>query len=124
MPTDERLTVVAAEVAPVRRLRTFTEWVGTGRKLTQTGRVTLADARELVAVLGTEDKLDPEIGDRVFRTKSSEELPGITTVVAWAKACRLVRVTGGRLVPVPRNASLLDRPLELWARMFETFPRH
>jgi hypothetical protein len=44
------------------------------------------------------------------------------TVVEWAKACRLVRVTGGRLVPVQRNASLLDRPLELWAWMFETFP--
>jgi hypothetical protein len=120
---EERLTAAAAEAEPVRHLRTFTGWVGTGRKLTQTGRVTLADARELVALLGTQDTLDPKIGDRVFRTKSSEELPGITTVVAWAKACRLVRVTGGRLVPVQRNAGVLDRPLELWARMFEVFPR-
>jgi hypothetical protein len=122
-PPQESLTDTAAEAEPVRQLRAFTGWLGPGRKLTQTGRLTLADARELVVVLGTQDRLDPKIGDRVFRTKSSEELPGITTVVEWAKACRLVRVTGGRLVPVKRNAGLLDRPLELWARMFETFPR-
>jgi Plasmid pRiA4b ORF-3-like protein len=97
--------------------------VGSGRTLTQTGRVTLADASELVGLLGTQDRLHPKIGDRVFRTKSSEELPGTTTVVTWAKACRLVRVTGGRLVGVQRNAGLLDHPMELWARMFETFPR-
>jgi len=101
----------------------FTGWVGAGRKLTQTGRITLADARELVGLLGTEDVIDPKIGDRVFRTKSSEELPGITTVVEWAKASGLVRVAGGRLVPVKKHAGLLDRPLELWSRMFEVFPR-
>ena len=122
-PPDERLAATAAEAEPLRRLRTFTGWAGTGRKLTQTGRVTLADARELVELLGTGDVIDPKIGDRVFRTKSSEELPGITTVGEWAKACRLVRVTRGRLVPVQRNAGLADRPLELWARMFEAFPR-
>src|SRR6266508_2166116 len=123
VPPDERLTAAAAEAEPVRQLRMFTGWVGSGRTLTQTGRVTLADARELVGLLGTKDRLDPKIGDRVFRTKSSEELPGITTVVTWAKACRLVRVTGGRLVPVQRNAGLRDHPMELWARMCETFPR-
>ena len=95
MRPDERLTAAAAEAEPVRQLRALTGWVGSGRKLTQTGRVTLADTRELVVVLGTQAKLDPKIGDRVFRTKSSEELPGITTVVEWAKACRLVRVTAG-----------------------------
>jgi hypothetical protein len=97
--------------------------VGAGRKLTQTGRITLADARELVVLLGTEDEIDPKIGDRVFRTKSSEELHGITTVVEWAKASGLVRVTSGRLVTVKKHVGLLDRPLELWARMFEVFPR-
>jgi hypothetical protein len=122
-PSDERLAATAAEAEPVRRLRAFTRWVGAGRKLTQTGRITLADARELVALLGTEEELDPKIGDRVFRTKSSEELPGITTVVEWAKASGLVRVTRGRLVAVKKHAGLLDRPLELWARMFEVFPR-
>ena|SRR5919197_5947256 len=75
MAPDERLTAAAAEAEPVRQLRAFTGWVGSGRTLTQTGRVTLADASELVGLLGTQDRLDPKIGDRVFRTKSSEELP-------------------------------------------------
>jgi len=122
-PTREQLAAIAAEAEPVRRLCAFTMWVGAGRKLTQTERITLADARELVGLLGTGDEIDPKIGDRVFRTKSSEELSGLSTVVEWAKASRLVRVTGGRLVPVKKNAGLLDRPLELWTRMFEVFPQ-
>jgi hypothetical protein len=102
-PSDEWLAATAAEAEPVRQLRAFTNWVGAGRKLAQTGRITLADARELVVLLGTEDVIDPKIGDRVFRTKSSEELPGITTVVEWAKASGLVRVTSGRLVAVKKR---------------------
>src|SRR6266511_5197360 len=107
----------------LRRLQAFTRWVGAGRKLTQTGRITLADARELVGLLGTGDVIDPKIGDRVFRTSSSEELRGITAVAEWAKAAGLVRVTGGKLVPVKKQAGLLQRPLELWGRMLEAFPR-
>ena len=41
----------------------------------------------------------------------------------WAKACRLVRVVRGRIVPVSKNAKLLDRPLELVVRMLEALPR-
>ncbi|SRR6266487_1783614 len=108
-PSDEVLTATAAAAEPLRRLRAFTEWVGAGRKLTQTGRITLADARELVRLLGTGDVIDPRIGDRVFRTSSSEELRGITTVAEWAKASGLVRVTGGRLVQVKKHAGLLER---------------
>jgi hypothetical protein len=33
----------------------------------------MADARMLVERLGTGDVVDPVIGDRTFRTKSSEE---------------------------------------------------
>jgi hypothetical protein len=58
----------------VEQVRALVGWVGTGRKLTQTGRVTLADARALVEVLDTGDRMDPVIGDRTFKTKSSEEL--------------------------------------------------
>src|SRR5262245_1532468 len=88
---EERLAVVAAGAVALGRLQTFVTWVGAGRKLTQTGRITLADARELVGLLGTGDELDPRIGEQVFRTKSSEELRGLAIVVAWAKASGLVR---------------------------------
>jgi hypothetical protein len=84
-PTDEAL---AGAATPLRQVQMFTEWVGAGRKLTQTGRITLADARELVGLLGTADEIDPKIGDRVFRTRSGEELPGFTTIAEWGQGER------------------------------------
>jgi Plasmid pRiA4b ORF-3-like protein len=111
-----------AEIELVGRMIQFVTWVGAGRKLTQTRRLTLADARALVELLGTGDKINPTIGSQVFRTKSSEELRELNAIVEWAKASRLVRVTGGRLVTVKKNAAVLGRPVDLWARMFEAFP--
>src|SRR5258708_7775723 len=105
------------------KIRSLVAWVGSGRKLTQTGRIGLADARYLVELLGTGDTIDPEIGGRVFKTKSSEELGHLTRIVEWAKAARLVRVSGTRLVPVKKNASLLDRPLDLVMAMLEAYPK-
>ncbi len=120
--SEAALEVAAGEVEPARQLCALTRWVGEeGRKLTQTGRVRIADAPELVALLGTGDLLDP-IGGAPAIT-SSAELPGLTTVVEWAKASRLVRVRGERLVAVKKNAGLIDRPLELWTRMFVVLPR-
>ena len=43
------------------QIRSFMTWLGAGRKLTQTGRIGLADARQLVELLGAGDKIDPEI---------------------------------------------------------------
>jgi hypothetical protein len=99
----------------------LTRWAGAGRKLTQAGRLTLTDARELVVLLDTGDVIDPEAGGRVHRTKSSAELPELNTVFEWARATRLVRVTGGRLAAVRTNATVLEQPVPLWERMFETF---
>lgn len=113
------LEVAKPEV--IEQVRSFVSWVGTGRKLTQTGRITLADARTLVELLGTEDVIDPAIGDRVFRTKSSEELLRLMLVVEWAKAARLVRKTGNRLVPVKKNAALLNDTQVLWLALFTSF---
>lgn len=114
----------AAEKAPLcRQVRSFLGWLGEGRKLTQTGRIGLADARYLVEFLGTGDQVDPEIGGRVFKTKSSEELAHLTRVVEWAKAARLVRVTGTRLVAVKKNAALADRPLDLVLAMLAAYPK-
>jgi hypothetical protein len=118
-PEDE---LAAAAVSQwTTRVVAFTRWVGAGRKLTQAGRLTLAHARELAELLDTGDVLDPLVGGQVHRTKSSEELPELNTVFEWAKAARLVRVTGGRVMVVKKNAALLERPLPLWERMFETF---
>lgn len=119
--TDAAPLETAATSVWTVRVVAFNRWVGTGRKLTQTGRVTLAHARELVDLLRTGDVIDPVVGGRVFRTRSSEELPTLNAVVEWAKASRLVRVTGDKLVPVAKNTPLLEQPVALWQRMFDVF---
>jgi Plasmid pRiA4b ORF-3-like protein len=114
----------AAEKAELTgQIRSFMTWLGEGRKLTQTGRIGLADARHLVVALSTRDKIDPEIGGRVFKTKSSEQLPHLTRIVEWMKVARLVRVTGTRLVPVKKNAALTSTPLDLVLALLEAYPR-
>jgi hypothetical protein len=105
------------------QIRSFLDWLGDGRKLTQAGRIGLADARHLVEALGTGDKIDPEIYGKVHKTRSSEELPYLTRIVEWMRAARLVRVTGTRLVPVAKNAGLTSRPLDLAVAMLEAYPR-
>ncbi|MCX4747484.1 hypothetical protein OG455_18505 [Kitasatospora sp. NBC_01287] len=107
----------------VEQVRGLVSWIGAGRKLTQTGKVTLADARTLVTLLETGDTIDPAIGDRTFKTKSSQELYHLNLLVEWAKAARLLRVTGGRLVPVKKNARLLEDPERLLDALFEALPR-
>ena len=113
----------AGQAKLTSQIRGFLSWLGTGRKLTQTGRIGLVDARHLVELLDTGDTIDPKIGDRVFKTKSSEELRQLTVIVEWAKAARLVRVTGSKLVPVQKNAKLADEPLNLVLALLAAYPK-
>lgn len=121
VPDDDVLRALADQSLVVRRLRQLAEWSGDGRKLTATGRVNLTDARELVALLETGDEIDPVIGDRVFKTQSSEELYGLSVLVAWARAARVVRVVKGRLVRVKSASKVLADPLALARRAFDAF---
>jgi hypothetical protein len=68
------LEAVAGKAELVVQFRSFLAWAGPGRKLTATGRIGLADARRFVELLGTGDTIDPDIGGRVFKTRSSEDL--------------------------------------------------
>ena len=56
-PARDDIAAAAAESALVGQVVDFVGWVGDGRKLTQTGAVTLADARVLVDRLGTGDQI-------------------------------------------------------------------
>lgn len=122
LPTEEDLADQASTTKVVRQLRKFVEWLGTGRALTATGQVKLADARELVALLDTGDEMDPSIGGRTWRTSSSAELYNLALLVEWAKKARLVRVVKDRLVPVAKAKRLLADDLALWQRAFDTIP--
>jgi hypothetical protein len=118
---EAELIETAEASETVRRIRTFVAWVGDGRPLTQKGRLKLADARELIELLGTDDVMDPVIGDKVWKTVSSEELRGLNLVVEWAKRVKVVRVVKNRLVPVKSAAKVLERPLDLWERTLGSF---
>lgn len=81
----EPLAAAAQESTVVRRLLGFTEWVGAGCKFIRPHRITMADARIPVDRLGTGDYLDPQIGSRVFKTRSSQELPALDLVLERAQ---------------------------------------
>lgn len=88
----------AAREAPAMvRFARFIDYVTTPRRLTERGNLKLADARELVELLGLDDRLDETIGDRSFKTKSSTELPTLDRTFRWARAARLVKVRKGEL---------------------------
>jgi hypothetical protein len=114
--TPDDLAAIASAAPAVRRMPVFVGWVGAGRPLTQAGRIRRADALALV------DLLDTGLDSR-FPIQSSTELHWLSLWVEWAKACRLVRVVRGRIVPISKNAKLLDRPLELVVAMLEALPR-
>jgi hypothetical protein len=117
------LEAAAGKAELTGQIRSFLAWVGPGRKLTATGRIGLADGRHLVELLGTGDTVDPEIGGRVFKTRSSEDLAHLNRIVEWAKAARLVRVSGTKLMPVKKNATLAERPLDLAVALLKAYPR-
>lgn len=118
---DATLAESAAQAPALVRMLCLVDWVGAGRPLTATGRLRLADARELIALLNLPDVVDPQIGGRAHKTQSSDDLYELSVTFGWAKAARVVRVVKGRLLPVKLAAKLLTDPLALAHRAFETF---
>ena len=54
-PVDGELVLAAGRSRPAEQVRSLLVWVEEGRALTQTGRVRLADVRELVVLLDAGD---------------------------------------------------------------------
>jgi hypothetical protein len=107
----------AAERAPVlARFGILAAFYGDGRKLTQTGQPTLADARELVTLLGTGDRMDASVGGRVFKTKSAAELPELGFTLRWGVAAGALRKEHGWLRATASWTKLERRPLERWTK--------
>ena len=112
LPAPEELTAAAGRSKVVAQLRAFAEWLGPGgRALTPAGNIRPADARELIALLGT--------GEEGLRFHSGAELPSLDLIVNWAKKARLVRKQGTRLVPVAKARPVLADAGALWQRAFE-----
>ncbi|WP_020389890.1 hypothetical protein [Kribbella catacumbae] len=132
LPSAAELAASAGQSPVLAQVRALVAWTGTGRQLTTTGNIKLADARELVELLSTGDVIDPVFGGQTFRTTSSAELTGLAVIVEWAKKVRVVRVVKNRLVVVAKAKRLLGDDLALWTAAFEAvgelgdvlFPRH
>jgi hypothetical protein len=112
LPARDELAAAAGRSKVVGQFRALVEWLGPkGRALTPAKNVRPADARELIALLGT--------GDEGLKFHSSAELPGLNLVVSWALAARLIRRQGTRLLPVAKARPLLADAEALWQHAFE-----
>ncbi|MPZ74642.1 MAG: hypothetical protein GEU74_15725 [Nitriliruptorales bacterium] len=120
-PTQSRpaLAAAAEHVEPLARLRRFTQWAGGGRKLTGTGNLTRAAGAELIGLLGTEDRLDEQIGDRVFKTKSTVELRGVDFTYRLARQAGFVKVRKGTVSATKRGTQLGRDALADWQAAFK-----
>jgi hypothetical protein len=109
--------VAAAERSPVlARFAALVDFYGDGRKLTQTGQPTLADARALVERLGTGDRMDPRIGDRTFTTKSAADLPELGFTIRWGVTAAALRKEHGKLRATASWRKLEGKPLQRWLK--------
>jgi len=108
---DEAAVLASAAAAPIlEKFQALADYVGQGRRLTQKGHLSLADARALVSLLDTGDVMDPAFGDRTFRTVSSNELPALSQVFAWAKKAGVVRTVHGKVVATKQVRKLARDP--------------
>ncbi|MEJ7766141.1 MAG: hypothetical protein WKF86_11660, partial [Acidimicrobiales bacterium] len=106
LPDDAAYAASAAKAPILKSFTRLVDFVGDGRKLTQRGQITLADARVLVELLKTGDVMDPVFGDRTFKTVSSADLPGLRQVFTWARKAGVVRVAKGRVMATKKAAQL------------------
>ncbi|MEE8406335.1 MAG: hypothetical protein V3S32_04225, partial [Acidimicrobiia bacterium] len=110
LPSEEELESAAGDTVSFERLRQLVGYVGEGRPLTDRGNLKLADGKALVALLETRDRFDEQIGDRVFKTRSSADLGEVDLAFRMAVESKMLRRKGKKLLPGP-NAGWVDEPL-------------
>ena len=113
LASDDELARAAAGARLVQRLIGLVGFIGSsGRAVTPRQNLRLADARDLVRLLDTGDEMDPVIGDRVFKTQSSDRLPTLDFVFRLAVAMRLLRFDRNKVRP-GLDAEFVDAPLDI-----------
>jgi hypothetical protein len=119
VPDADEARASAAAAPLLVSIRQLVEFIGDGRKLTQTDNVTLADARQLVAALGTGDRIDGTVGGQTFRTRSAADLPRLSGIIRLATAARFVRKAKGRLLVTKAGRAVGQDPLADLARLID-----
>lgn len=116
-PPDDDTVAASRAAAPIlAKFAALAEFAGAGRKLTQKGNLTLADARALVDLLQTGDVMDPDFGSRTFKTTSAAELGGLRHIFLWARKAGVVRVAHGRMHATKRGLAIAKDPAAFFDR--------
>ncbi len=114
---DDAEVAASRAAAPIlASFAAFAEFTAGGRKLTQTGNLSLADGRALVELLDTGDVIDVRIGDRTFKTKSSGELYRLRQIFTWARKAGVVRVAHGRVHATKKGLAIAKDPAAFFDR--------
>lgn len=124
-PATADVQADAAAAPLLAKLDALQSYLGPdGKPLTDKGNIKLADGRALVELLDTGDEMDPQIGDKTWRTPSTANLPQLNFIVDVAKDAGAVRVHRRRLVPVKAWAArpALERAAALFAAIVELGP--
>jgi hypothetical protein len=107
-----------ANLAPaLERFRELLAFVGEGRRATQAGKLTPADALALASALGAH----PPAGVDV---RSMEDLPAVAHLFHWAVAADLLTVRGTRILPGDWAEELARDPLSAWFKAATTLLEH
>jgi hypothetical protein len=107
-----------ADLAPViGQFRVLLAFVGDGRKVTQAGKLTPADAIDLAGVLGVAGLAGLEV-------RSMEDLPEVRRLFHWAVAAELLALRGTRVVPGSWADDLQRDPLSFWFKAATTLLEH
>jgi len=100
-PSAADVEAAAAAAPLLAKLDSLRNYLGPeGKQLTDTGNLKLADGRALIKLLDTGDEMDPQTGDKTWRTRSTANLRRLNFIVAVAKEAGAVRVHQRRLIPV------------------------
>jgi hypothetical protein len=100
-PPAADVAAAAAAVPLLVKIDALQGYLGSeGKPLTAKGNLKLADGRALVELLDTGDEMDPQIGDKTFRTGTTANLMRLNSILDIAKGAGAVRVHDRRLVSV------------------------
>lgn len=120
LPPRETLEKMAAATTVIKRLTRLVEFVGDGRGITQTGNLKLADAPALIELLETNDPFNETIGDRMFKTRSTSDLPTVHLTYTLAVESAMLHRGSTKVKPGTHAHLVVDDPLEALYGAFVT----